>query len=197
MAAKRHHTVPQLLLNRFADANGLVRVVERDDFSRWFETGTVGALAQKHFYTIDTDEGRDTGVEEDLLAKKVEAPAARALRRVVDEGVFPPMPGLRESLSIVFAFQFVHGPGMRTALLEHHEALAKMAASRATVESVRRYVKQDDGSELSGRLPSCLPTSTLSSTRPEILAFAPGRAHYPLASEQLAQVRGTALGQHA
>ena len=93
MAAKRHHTVPQLLLRRFADENGLIRVVERDDFSKSFETGTAGALAQQHFYTIDTADGPNTGVEEDLFAKRVEAPAARALRRVVDEGAFPPMPG--------------------------------------------------------------------------------------------------------
>ena len=131
MTARRHHTVPQLLLSRFADEDGLVRVVERDDFSKWFETGTPGALAQRHFYTIDTEEGPDTGVEEDLLAKKVEAPAARALRRVVDDGVFPPMPGLRETLSIFFAFQFVRGPGTRAALLEQYEAVAKMGASRA------------------------------------------------------------------
>jgi hypothetical protein len=148
MAAKRHHTVPQLLLRRFASEDGLVRMVERDDFSKWFDTGTVGALAQKHFYTIDTAEGPDTGVEEDLLAKHVEAPAARALRRVVDEGMFPPMPGLRETLSIFLAFQFVRGPGMRAALLEEYEAFAKMGSSRATAEMVRRYVKQDDGSEL-------------------------------------------------
>ena len=56
MAVRRHHTVPQLLLRRFASESGLVRVVERDDFSNWFDTGTERALAQRHFYTIDTDE---------------------------------------------------------------------------------------------------------------------------------------------
>jgi len=150
MTAKRHHTVPQLLLCRFTDENGLVRVVERDDFSKWFETGTVGALAEKHFYTIETETGPDVGIEEDLFARRVEAPAARALRRVVDEGRFPPMPGLRETLSIFFAFQFVRGPGVRAALLAHYDAFAKMRASGATPEMVRRYVKEnDDGSPLS------------------------------------------------
>jgi hypothetical protein len=148
MVAKRHHVVPQLLLGRFADENGLIRVVQRDSFAKAFETGTAGALAETHFYTIDTEGGLDTGIEEDLLANKVEAPAARALRRVVDEGVFPPMPGLRQALSIFFAFQFVRGPGMRAALLQQYDTLAKMTMSRATAETVRRYVKNDDGSEL-------------------------------------------------
>ena len=131
MAAKRHHTVPRFFLRRFAAENGLVRVVERDDFSKWFETGVEGALAQTHFYSIDTEEGPNTGVEEELLANTVEGPAARALRRIVNEGVFPPRAGMREALGTFFAFQFVRGEGMRAALLEGYEALAKAGATRA------------------------------------------------------------------
>ena len=146
MAAKRHHTVPRFFLSRFAAADGRVRVVDRDDPSKFFETGVEGALAQRHFYTVDTEQGPDTGVEEDLLAKHVEANGARALRRVVDEGVFPPMPGLRQALSIFFAFQFVRGPGMRDALLEQYDRFGKALTSRATPETVRKFFKQDDGS---------------------------------------------------
>ena len=124
MAAKRHHTVPRFFLRRFAAENGLLRVVERDDFSKWFETGVENALAQTHFYSIDTEEGPNTGVEEERRAKTVEGPAARALRRIVDEGVFPPMAGLRKALCTFFAFQFVRGEGKRAALLERYEALA-------------------------------------------------------------------------
>ena len=77
------------------------------------------------------------------------------------------MPGLRQTLSIYFAFQFVRGPGTRAALLEQYEAFAKMMASRATAEMVRRYVKEnDDRSELSDDIDACVPTRSRRSLDP-------------------------------
>lgn len=142
---RRHHTVPEFFLRRFADGD-FIQLAPRDDLGRAFRTNVDNALVQSHFYSIDTDEGRSPDVET-FLASHVEGPAARALRRVVDEGRFPPPPGLRDALSLFFAFQFLRGESMRRVLLADYEATAKKLGSLMTPEMARKHLSEEHGGE--------------------------------------------------
>ena len=99
-------------------------------------TGVSAALAQKHFYSIDTDEGRDTIIEE-MFASKIEGPAARAISRVIDEKRPCAFPGLRCAIANFLAFQFVRGPAARHAAVEFFKANARKIATMATAEVVQ------------------------------------------------------------
>jgi hypothetical protein len=104
------------------------------------------ALLQKEFYSIDTEAGRETDVEE-FFANQVEPGAARALRRMVDQGAFPPPAGVRHALSLFLAFQFVRGASLRSALVEHYEVMAKKIGSLMTEDMARRHLRETDGAE--------------------------------------------------
>ncbi len=142
---KRHHVVPKFYLRRFA-VNDRVQLVSRDEPRKTFVTSVDNALVQKDFYSIDTEAGRETDVEE-FVANQVEPGAARALRRMVDEGAFPPPRGVRDALSRFLAFQFVRGASLRSALTEHYEVIAKKIGSLMTEEMARRHLLESDGVE--------------------------------------------------
>src|SRR5665213_2478949 len=52
----RHHLVPQLLLGRFADANGNLRMVRRDDLTFSVGTSVRKACNEAGFYRIETED---------------------------------------------------------------------------------------------------------------------------------------------
>ena len=108
---KRHHIVPEFYLRRFADA-GKVELLKRSNLAESIHTSVENALVERHFYSIDTDEGRDSQVEK-MLGSQVEPGAARAITRLVDEGRSLSLPGLRRAVSTFLAFQYVRGPAMR------------------------------------------------------------------------------------
>jgi hypothetical protein len=59
---KRHHVVPKFFLKRFA-LDDTIELVDRHDLSMRITTNVEKALAYKHFYSVDTKDGRDTTVE--------------------------------------------------------------------------------------------------------------------------------------
>jgi hypothetical protein len=99
------------------------------------------ALVERHFYSIDTDDGRDPVVEQ-MLASHIEGPAARAVARVVDEGRSVSLPGLRGAISSYLAFQFVRGRAMRHAHVEFFKAQTRKISSLATPEMVKAELER-------------------------------------------------------
>jgi hypothetical protein len=140
---KRHHLVPQFYLRRFAMGNN-VELVRREDPKRSIRLDVENALFERDFYTIETDEGRDTSVEK-MFGTHIEGPAARAITRVVDAKRPMSFPGLRGAISTFLAFQFVRGPVTRHAHVEFFKAQARAIALRATPEMVQKeLVRQGD-----------------------------------------------------
>jgi hypothetical protein len=140
---KRHHLVPQFYLQRFG-LNNKVELVYREDLNRSIVLEVENALFERDFYTIDTDEGRDTSVER-MFGTHVEGPAARALARVVEEKRPVSLPGLRGAISTFLAFQFVRGASVRRAQVEFFKAQARKMASLATPEMVQtELLRQGD-----------------------------------------------------
>jgi hypothetical protein len=132
---KRHHVVPEFYLKRFSH-EGEIELVARDDCRAVISTGVSAALAQKHFYSIDTNQGRDTIVEK-MFASEIEGPAARAIARVIDQRKPTSFPGLRGAIATFLAFQFVRGPAARHAAVEFFKAGARKVTSMATPEIVQ------------------------------------------------------------
>ncbi len=65
---KRHHLVPEFYLRRLAH-NGIVELVDRHDPQRVDRVSVQNALVEKHFYGIDTEDGRDTAMENVCIAR--------------------------------------------------------------------------------------------------------------------------------
>lgn len=137
---KRHHTLPQFYMERFA-VDGRVDVVDRDDPSKFFNAKPRNILAEKHFYSVETDMGHDASLEK-MFAAHVEGPAAAAFKRVFDDGYSMDAPGRRGAISLFLAFQCVRGVGTRRGIFEQHETTAKAIGEFATPESLRNYVKK-------------------------------------------------------
>lgn len=140
---KGHHTVAQMLLSRFAE-KGQVRLVSRTNLADAHPSSVGDALKVRHFYTLDLQDGsRSTELESRGLSR-LEGDAASAIRRIVDEGRFPPSRESRDAVSLFLAYQLVRGEGMRAALLEWHATLARRTlelelevARQATMSSGR------------------------------------------------------------
>ncbi|HZL17520.1 MAG TPA: DUF4238 domain-containing protein [Polyangia bacterium] len=137
---KRHHTLPQFYMERFA-VDGRVDVVDRDDPAKFFNAKPRNVLREKHFYSVETDDGRDASLEK-MFATQVEGPAAAAFKRVFDDGYSLDAPGRRAAISLFLAFQCVRGPGTRRDLVQQHETAAKAIAEFATPESLRSHLEK-------------------------------------------------------
>lgn len=138
---KRHHTVPKFYLERFA-VDGNVTLVKRDDFACSLPTDVTNATVEKHFYTLDLEEGRSPELEH-FFANVIEPMGKNSMRRIVDEGFFPPPPGRRVALSTYCAFQFIRGAAARHVIREHYEAVCKKIASTIGPEQAREILTRD------------------------------------------------------
>jgi hypothetical protein len=136
----RHHTLPQFYMDRFA-VDGRIDVVDRDDPTKFFNAKPRNVLAEKHFYSVETEDGFDTSIEK-MFSTQVEGPAAAAFKRVFDEGYSLDAPGRRAAISLFLAFQCVRGPGSRRDIIHQHETTAKAIAGFATPESLRRHLEK-------------------------------------------------------
>lgn len=144
--AVRHHVVSRFLLERFADPAGLVQVLHRRDLSPAFVATPDNILVHKNFYTADTNHGPDTAIEA-LLADHIEGPAARAIRRVVDERRPFRMAGLRSRMSMFFATQCCRGEWMRDAVNKMMIEDFRAVTRAITPESYREWHREVEGSE--------------------------------------------------
>jgi hypothetical protein len=137
---KRHHVVPKFFLQRFA-LDDKIELVDRHDLSTRITTNVEKALAYKHFYSVHTEDGRDTTVER-MFATHIEGPAKRAISRLVDEKRSCSLPGLRGPFATFLAFQYVRGPGFRFASVEFFKAIGQKTALLMTPDMARRELSK-------------------------------------------------------
>ena len=143
---KRHHIVPQFLLQRFAK-DGIVELVDRSDLTKRRQSGVPTALAQNDFYTFNAETGPDTEVESVLFAKHIEGPASAALVKMIDEGRASTLPRLREALSYFLAFQYVRGEGMRHAIVENWRATFQQITLAMTPQILKAQIRKHESRE--------------------------------------------------
>ncbi|MGE5736356.1 MAG: DUF4238 domain-containing protein [Acidobacteriota bacterium] len=138
--AKRHHLVPEFFLERFAKDNKVL-VVSRNNLKDRFLSSVDNALVQRHFYSLDFEEGKDLTVER-MFDTEVESPASRAIRRVVDQRRSTTLPALRRAISTFLAFQFVRGTATREASILWYQELARHTGKIATPEIVKAELER-------------------------------------------------------
>jgi hypothetical protein len=110
----RHHLVPQLLLRRFADADGNLRMVRRDDLTVSLGTSVRNACNEAGFYRIETEDlepdhrdGHDPEFLEKILST-FESRAEIAIEHVLN-GSPPWSKDDRYHLTMFTALQYVRG----------------------------------------------------------------------------------------
>jgi hypothetical protein len=135
---RRHHHVPHLYLDRFADSNQRVWVRRRDGKS--FPSNTENVTVETGFYdTRGADGERSTEVEE--ILNRFESPAAEALRFIDAHGVAPDLESPhRIALAHFMGLQLARTPEMRERVL-FSDSVDRYAAGREiTQELVADYL---------------------------------------------------------
>ncbi|MBY8866639.1 DUF4238 domain-containing protein [Streptomyces sennicomposti] len=140
---RHHHTVPRLLLRRFADGKRIMRVPL--DGSGPKPIGIGDATVRSHFYSMQDKTGQRDDTIENLLAD-LEDQTARVITKIVAEHVWPLSIADRAVLGEWVAAQYARIPAVRQANNEIADQLLKMAiAIGGKPEARRRMEAQSDG----------------------------------------------------
>lgn len=135
---KRHHVVPKFYLKRFANKADQITAFHPEDFRR-YTTSVEKVGVEGHFYSIPTEDGYDTIVEETL--SKLESIAAIDLAKLAD-GRSSTMPAFRRKLSFFMAVQFVRGRRPRYAMTDLYKQLFKKIAQFSTPQMIQAELKR-------------------------------------------------------
>lgn len=137
-----HHTVPRLLLRRFADGKRIMRVPL--DGSAPKSIGIADATVRSHFYSMQDATGQRDDTIENLLAD-LEDQAARVITKVIDEYVWPLPEADRAVLGEWIAAQHARIPAVRRANNQIFDQLTKiMIAAGGKPEMQRLLEGQSD-----------------------------------------------------
>ncbi|MBL1104910.1 DUF4238 domain-containing protein [Streptomyces sp. 5-8] len=140
---RHHHTVPRLLLRRFADGKRIMRVPL--DGSGPKPIGIGDATVRSHFYSMQDATGRRDDTIENLLAD-LEDQAARVITKIIAERVWPLPIADRAVLGEWVAAQYARIPAVRQANNEIADQLLKMEIAIGGKAEVRRRMEaQGDG----------------------------------------------------
>ncbi|MFJ3359549.1 DUF4238 domain-containing protein [Streptomyces anthocyanicus] len=135
---RRHHTVPRLLLRRFADGEQIMRV-PLDGGERRL-VGVADVTVHRDFYSMRDENGQLDDTVEDLLSK-LEDKAARVIRKVVD-GLWPLPIEERAVLAECIAAQHARIPAVRTASNEIGDHLGKIMIAMGGKPEIRRHLEE-------------------------------------------------------
>jgi Protein of unknown function (DUF4238) len=137
--ARGHHTVPRFYLDRFANDDQQIGVVQLPGDIRYRQS-TRDASVVKDFYNIDNR--ADPNAIENLIAE-IEGDAAAVFRKVLDDHHWPLDSNDRSILATFFGLQRVRGPHQRQLFTEIAEVVAsaldhegKAAAGSAKTDQV-------------------------------------------------------------
>ncbi|MEV5289956.1 DUF4238 domain-containing protein [Streptomyces sp. NPDC053741] len=135
---RHHHTVPRLLLRRFADGKRIIRVPL--DGSESKPIGIGDATVRSHFYSMQDESGQRDDSIENLLAD-LEDQAARVITKIIDEGVWPLPIADRAVLGEWVAAQHARIPAVRQANNEIADQVLKMEIAAGGKPEVRRRME--------------------------------------------------------
>lgn len=109
---RRHHYVPQFLLQRFAADDRLVRLPLRDSDGSESATHIKNLAVIRDFYTFTTDDVGDTVVIEEGLAR-LDSDASIVVDRLLGAASLPPSRADRAKLTTWLTLLFYRGPKVR------------------------------------------------------------------------------------
>lgn len=137
---RHHHTVPRLLLRRFADGKLLVRVPLDGGEPKICGIGDV--TVHRDFYSMRNEAGQLDDTVENLLAD-LEDQAAKVLRRITIEGVWPLPIAERAILAQWIAAQHARIPAARRANNEIADQLGKILIAAGGKPEIRRFLEEE------------------------------------------------------
>lgn len=144
MPAKRHHLLPRLYINRWADADGQVRLVDTEG-DRSFIANVNDAIVRNGFYNIETDDGTPPDIIEQAIAQ-VEGYAATGFA-ALDTGIWPLDAESRTALAHFIALQIPRGESFRATTNRAFGDVAKMMLQSAASDpqALRRLMREIAG----------------------------------------------------
>ena len=122
---RRHHYVPQFLMQRFADDNQLVRLPLFDSDESASATHVKNLAVRKDFYTLTVEGVGDTAAVEEGLAR-LDSDACIAVERLTSAESLPPSPADQTKLTTWFSLLFFRGPRVRRMMEAGDSVAAKM-----------------------------------------------------------------------
>jgi hypothetical protein len=135
---RHHHTVPRLLLRRFADGKRIIRVPL--DGSGAKPIGIADATVRSHFYSMQDATGqRDDTIENQLSV--LEDQAARVITKVISKGEWPLSIADRAVLGEWTAAQYARIPAVRQLNTEIADQLRKIEIAMGGKPEVRRRLE--------------------------------------------------------
>ncbi|MFA1543495.1 DUF4238 domain-containing protein [Actinomadura monticuli] len=142
---RRHHTVPRFHLKRFANEHGrLIRVALPGDKSHPISVND--ATVEKDFYLLEDEQGTQSDALEDLLSE-VEGNAAKGVRNIVDEHIWPITGKTRESVAAWAASQALRTTSQRQSSSEIADIMLKMQIGIGGKPQVRHVLRDRLGRE--------------------------------------------------
>ncbi|EST29892.1 DUF4238 domain-containing protein [Streptomyces roseochromogenus] len=136
---RRHHTVPRLLLRRFADGERLIRVPL--DGGELRLCGIADVTVHRDFYSMRDASGELDDTVEDLLAE-LEGKAAKVIRKVIN-GMWPLPIEDRAIVAEWIAAQHARIPAARAAHNEMADQLGKILIAMGGKPGIRRRLEED------------------------------------------------------
>ncbi|MGY5099669.1 DUF4238 domain-containing protein [Streptomyces sp. 900105245] len=136
---RRHHTVPRLLLRRFADGERLIRVPLDGGEPRL--CGIADVTVHRDFYSMRDASGELDDSVEDLLAE-LEGKAAKVIRKVIN-GMWPLTIEDRAIVAEWIAAQHARIPAARAAHNEMADHLGKMLIAMEGKPGIRRRLEEN------------------------------------------------------
>lgn len=132
--AQRHHVVSKFYLERFADERHMLVSVPLGGGAST-PIPTRSATVQKDFYGVERE-----GVDPDAFEKALgdlEAPAASAMRRLIDEKAWPIADEDRYYIACWIALQHIRSVATRTAGEEIYRSIAKLEVGTSSTAQLR------------------------------------------------------------
>lgn len=122
---RRHHYVPQFLMQRFADDDRLVPLSLFDSNENPSPTHVRNLAVRKDFYTLTVEGVGDTAAVEEAMGR-LDSDACIAIERLVDSETLPPSHADQEKLATCLALLFSRGPRVRR-MMEATDSFAAKA----------------------------------------------------------------------
>ncbi|MFD8472017.1 DUF4238 domain-containing protein [Streptomyces globisporus] len=142
---RRHHTVPRLLLRRFADGEQIIRVPLDGGERR--SVGIADVTVRRDFYSMLDQDGQLDDTVEDLLAE-LEDKAAKVIRKVVN-GAWPLETEDRDVLTEWIAAQHARIPAARAANNEIADHIGKAMIAMGGKPEIRRRLEKTSAEPVS------------------------------------------------
>jgi hypothetical protein len=133
-----HHTVPRLLLRRFADGKQIMRVPLDGSGSK--PIGIADATVRSHYYSMQDATGQRDDTIEDLLSG-LESQAAKVITKIISRHVWPLELVDRAVLGEWIAAQHARIPAVRKANDEIADYLLKFEIAAGGKPEVRRRME--------------------------------------------------------